>query len=68
MDAETPGRPAETVKIESRHMQIGQRFGVVQNFQPAQATRMENLSDTAAAAPSEQLGKTLVPVAPDHTG
>ena len=68
MDAETPGRPAETVKIESRRMQVGQRFGVVQNFQPAQATRMEILPDAAAAAPSEQPGKTLVPEAPDHTG
>lgn len=66
MDAEVPGRPAKTVKIESRHTQVGQRFGLVQNFQPAQATRMEILPDMTAAAPSEQLGKTLVPEAPDH--
>ena len=68
MDAEAPGRPAETVKIEPRHAQVGQRFGLVQNFQPAQATRMEILPDMTATAPSKQLGKTLVPEIPDHGG
>ena len=68
MDAEAPGRSAKTVKIEPRHAQVAQRFGLVQNFQPAQATRMEVLPDMTAAAPSKQLGKTLVPEAPDHDG
>ena len=68
MDAEASGRSAEAVKIESRDTQLGQRFGLVQNFEPAQAARMEIWLNMTAAASCEQLGKTLVLEAPDHAG
>ena len=67
-DAEASGRSAEAVKIESRDAQLGQRFGLVQNFEPAQAARMEIWLNMTAAASCEQLGKTLVLEAPDHAG
>ena len=66
MDAVASGRSAETVKIESRDAEIGRRLSLVQNFQPAQAARMETRLNMTAAAPFEQFGKTLVPEAPDH--
>ena len=66
MDAVALRRSAEAVEIESRNTQIGRRFGPVQDFQPAQATRMEARLDMATAASFEQFGKTLVPEAPDY--
>ncbi len=66
MDAVSLGRPAETVKVEARDAQVGRRFGLVRNFQPAQATRLETRLNMTTAAPFEQFGKTLVPEAPDH--
>ena len=56
MDGEASGRSLEAVEIESRDTKVGWRFGLVENFQPAQAARMETRLNMTAAAPFEQFG------------
>ena len=56
MDGEASGRSLEAVEIESRDTKVGRRFGLVENFQPAQAARMETRLNMTAAASFEQFG------------
>ena len=56
MDGEALRRSAEAVEIESRDAEVCRRFGLVENFQPAQAARMETRLNMTAAASFEQFG------------
>ncbi len=66
MDSIALGHSTQTVKIKSWHIQIPQRFGLIQSLQTAQAASLQIGSYATAASSFNQLHKALVPEALDH--